>query len=110
MALPPFFGGVQRPTIFFTGHSHTHPHDHILSHQKRSSRILANYSILQLLYTLGKNQFFVHKTLFRFSICFFATMSQNPDNLHTVRNLHLLSKNVTLISRENCRFFWVKKS
>ena len=30
---------------------------------------------------------------------------------HTVRNLHFLSKNSTLISRENCRFFfWVKNS
>ena len=28
---------------------------------------------------------------------------------HTVRNLHFLSKNLTLISR-NCRFFWVKNS
>ena len=27
---------------------------------------------------------------------------------HTVRNLHFLSKNSTLISRENCRIFWVK--
>ena len=27
---------------------------------------------------------------------------------HTVRNLHFLSKNSTLISRENCRFFGVK--
>ena len=27
---------------------------------------------------------------------------------HTVRNLHFLSKNSTLISRENCRFFWLK--
>ena len=26
--------------------------------------------------------------------------------LHTVRNLHFLSKNSTLISRENCRFFF----
>ena len=26
-------------------------------------------------------------------------------SLHTVRNLHFLSKNSTLISRENCRFF-----
>ena len=25
--------------------------------------------------------------------------------MHTVRNLHFLSKNSTLISRENCRFF-----
>ena len=31
-------------------------------------------------------------------------------NMHTVRNLHFLSKNSTLISRENCRFFWVKNS
>ena len=30
--------------------------------------------------------------------------------LHTVRNLHFLSKNSTLISRENCRFFWLKNS
>ena len=30
--------------------------------------------------------------------------------LHTVRNLHFLSKNSTLISRENCRFFGVKNS
>ena len=29
---------------------------------------------------------------------------------HTVRNLHFLSKNSTLISRENCRFFWEKNS
>ena len=28
-------------------------------------------------------------------------------SLHTVRNLYFLSKNSTLISRENCRFFWV---
>ena len=27
---------------------------------------------------------------------------------YTVRNLHFLSKNSTLISRENCRSFWVK--
>ena len=27
---------------------------------------------------------------------------------HTVRNVHFLSKNSTLISRENCRFFLVK--
>ena len=29
---------------------------------------------------------------------------------HTIRNLHFLSENSTLISRENCRFFWVKNS
>ena len=29
---------------------------------------------------------------------------------HTVRNLHFLSKNSTLICRENCRFFWMKTS
>ena len=29
---------------------------------------------------------------------------------HTVRNLHFLYKNSTLISRENCRFFGVKNS
>ena len=28
---------------------------------------------------------------------------------HTVRNLHFLSKNSTLISRENCRFFLDEK-
>ena len=27
-------------------------------------------------------------------------------NLHTVLNLHFLSKNSTLIPRENCRFLW----
>ena len=31
-------------------------------------------------------------------------------HFHTVRNLHFLSKNSTLIYRENCRFFWVKNS
>ena len=36
--------------------------------------------------------------------------SSYPIGLHTVRNLHFLSKNSTLISRENCRFFWVKNS
>ena len=30
--------------------------------------------------------------------------------VHTVRNLHFLSKNSTLISRENCLFFRVKNS
>ena len=30
--------------------------------------------------------------------------------LHIVRNLHFFSKNSTLISRENCRFFLVKNS
>ena len=29
--------------------------------------------------------------------------------LHTVRNLHFLSKKSTMISRENCRFFWGEK-
>ena len=29
--------------------------------------------------------------------------------VHTVRNLHFLSKNSTLISRENCRFFLGEK-
>ena len=29
---------------------------------------------------------------------------------HIVRNLHFLSKKSTLISCENCRFFWVKNS
>ena len=28
---------------------------------------------------------------------------------HTVRNLHFLSQNSILISRENCRFFWGEK-
>ena len=28
--------------------------------------------------------------------------------MHTVRNLHFLSKNSSLISRENCRFFGSK--
>ena len=30
--------------------------------------------------------------------------------LHTVRNLHFLSKNSTLISREKCRFFGGEKT
>ena len=29
--------------------------------------------------------------------------------VHTVRNLHFLSKNSTSIFRENCRFFWGEK-
>ena len=29
---------------------------------------------------------------------------------HTVRNLHFLSENSTLISRENCRFFFGRKT
>ena len=29
---------------------------------------------------------------------------------HTVQNLHFLSKNSTLISRENCQFFWGENS
>ena len=37
--------------------------------------------------------------------------SQCPHALgnHTVRKLHFLSKNSTLITRENCRFFWGEK-
>ena len=34
--------------------------------------------------------------------------SINASLSHTVRNYHFLSKNSTLISRENCRSFWVK--
>ena len=30
-------------------------------------------------------------------------------NIHTVRKLNFLSKNSTLISRENCQFFWGEK-
>ena len=41
------------------------------------------------LYTRCPNKFWIYKL-------------QN----HTVRNLHFLSKNSTLISRENCRFFF----
>ena len=33
---------------------------------------------------------------------------QNLYSPHTVRNLHFLSKNSTLISRENCRLFFCK--
>ena len=33
-----------------------------------------------------------------------------PLTSHTVRNLYFLSKNSTMISRENGRFFWVKNS
>ena len=33
-------------------------------------------------------------------------MTKNVKNIHTVRNLHFLSKNSTLIIRENYRFFW----
>ena len=32
-------------------------------------------------------------------------INEVPFEYHTVRNLHFLSKNSTLISRENCRFF-----
>ena len=38
----------------------------------------------------------------------YFTLFENPPKsliLHTVRNLHFLSKNSTLISLENCRFF-----
>ena len=38
------------------------------------------------------------------------TSKQTKDALHTVRNLHFLSKNSTLISRENWRFFWAKNA
>jgi len=42
--------------------------------------------------------------------CGYAPRSQYWPLKHTVRNLHFLSKNSTLISRENCRFFWMKNS
>ena len=35
-----------------------------------------------------------------------AEINEVPFEYHTVRNLHFLSRNSTLISRENCRFFW----
>ena len=38
------------------------------------------------------------------------TKSYKVLHKHTVRNPHLMSKNSTLISRENCRFFMVKNS
>ena len=40
---------------------------------------------------------------------FFVSENRRPWKqllFHTVRNLHFLSKNSILISRENCRFFW----
>ena len=36
----------------------------------------------------------------------FLPLKAENFSTHTVRNLHFLSKNSTLISRENCRFFW----
>ena len=40
-----------------------------------------------------------------------STLESEPNSImHTVRNLHYLSKKSTSISRENCRFFWVKNS
>ena len=35
---------------------------------------------------------------------------QGKSYFHTVQNLHFLSKNSALISRENCLFFWMKNS
>ena len=35
--------------------------------------------------------------------------NKSINSYHTVRNLHFSSKNSTLISRENCRFFWAEK-
>merc|ERR1712004_80347 len=39
----------------------------------------------------------------------FCLFSNSNICFHTVRNLHFLSKNSTLISRENCRFFLGEK-
>ena len=54
--------------------------------------------------------------IFCWSVCWKKTTKENYIKkftlcvidsvlIHTVRNLHFLSKNSTLISRENCRFF-----
>lgn len=64
MALPPFFGGVQRPTIFFYwSFSHTSS----WSYTKSPKEIITNFSQLFYFATThwGKIIFFVHKTLFR---------------------------------------------
>ena len=49
-----------------------------------------------------------------FSLCFRDPEKERevqPFLIYVLRNLHFfLSKNSTLISRENCRFFWVKNS
>ena len=42
-------------------------------------------------------------------ICIFYN-NQAEEHTHTVRNLHFLSKNSTMISRENCRLFWGLKT
>ena len=57
---------------------------------------------------------FVFKTSHRgeFSTFFVINIEkrEGQHQQHTVRNLHFLSKNSTLISRENCRFLGVKNS
>ena len=48
---------------------------------------------------------------FRSYACILYEVANNKPNEspHTVQNLHFLSKNSTLISRENCRFFLGEK-
>ena len=43
-------------------------------------------------------------------VCFYKDWLVPWSLFYTVRNLHFLSKNSILISRENCRFFWGVKN
>ena len=60
--------------------------------------------------------FFQFLTPFTIRKCCVGNTKANEDfccrffSQHTVRNLHFLSKNSTLISRENCRFFFLVKN
>ena len=98
--------------------------------------LILQHCVMHTLDTLFENSFFVQKFNFDFPRRFyvFGNFSKNHQfsreikvdldkkiklcvasywrhtrgQNNTVRNLHFLSKNSTLISRENCRFFGVK--
>ena len=96
-----------RPTSLDTVINHDRIHfPNLCPFHKTFLRFVHKYFFLQY-NTLQWTQ--QRKKCFAFQF-FLARATFFPLCLHTVRNLHFLSKNSTLISRENCRFFWVKNS
>ena len=86
-------------------HSTLHSNMHSLSHLFRIHLFVLCYALhlcTQFCTLLKHSVFNFH------SKCVQQKTAKIVSFLHTVRNLHFLSKNSTLISRDNCRFFWVK--
>ena len=88
-------------------HSTLHSNMHSLSHLFRIHLFVLCYALhlcTQFCTLLKHSVFNFH------SKCVQQKTAKIVSFLHTVRNLHFLSKNSILFSRDNCRFFWVKNS